>query len=213
MPIFENNRIRVDLTDEQSLAWNHDRAKILSHAMQILGNRSESQCLESDVYSEEEYITEGINAFVSDYIVEKFHDNCGEILMRMRENRRLAPGMIRGITAANAIANSKSREEIIDRGKKSIEFALKTEKSYRHRFDKNDWKIEIRGNMPEQIGMCRYKNFSFQGFEVIETTVKPHSTSAHIGLPKKWTGCRVAVVRLDEGLETINPVENIKGEI
>lgn len=205
MPIFENNRIRVMLTDEQATAWGNDRAKILSRAMQILGNRSEAQCMESDVYSDEEYITRGLSAFVSDYIVEKFPDNCGEILMRMRENRRLAPGMVRGITAANAIANSKPREEIIDRGKKSIEFDLKTEKPYRHRFDKNDWKIEIIGDMPEQIGMCRYKNFSFQGFEMIEATVKPHSTSAHVGLPKKWTGCRVAVVRLDEGSESTEP--------
>lgn len=46
------------------------------------------------------------------------------------------------------------------------------------------------------------KKFSLEGYELIEATVKPHSTSAHIGLPKKWTGCRVAVVRLDEGSET-----------
>jgi putative transposon-encoded protein len=205
MTIFENNRIRVEITDEQSAAWNHDRAKILSRAMQILGNRSESQCMESDVYTDEEYIAEGISAFVSDYLVEKFPDNCGEILMRMRENRRLAPGMVRGIAGANAFANSKPRDEIINRGKKSIEYDIATEKNYRHRFDKNDWKIEIIGDMPEQIGMCRYKNFSFQGVEMIEATVKPHSTSAHVGLPKKWTGCRVAVVRLDEGSESTEP--------
>ncbi len=44
-----------------------------------------------------------------------------------------------------------------------------------------------------------------EGFEMIEATVKPHSTSAHVGLPKKWTGCRVAVVRLDEGSESTEP--------
>jgi hypothetical protein len=43
------------------------------------------------------------------------------------------------------------------------------------------------------------KDFSFKGFEVLEKTVKPHATSAHVGLPKSWMGCRVAVVRLDEG--------------
>jgi len=42
------------------------------------------------------------------------------------------------------------------------------------------------------------KDFSFKGYEVIEKTVKPHATSAHVGLPISWTGCRVAVVRLDE---------------
>ena len=49
------------------------------------------------------------------------------------------------------------------------------------------------------------KEFSFRGCEVIDATVKPHSTSAHVGLPKKWTGCRVAVVRLDEGSDTTEP--------
>ncbi len=49
------------------------------------------------------------------------------------------------------------------------------------------------------------KSFSFQGIEMIEATVKPHSTSAHVGLPKKWTGCRVAVVRLDEGSKSTEP--------
>lgn len=45
--------------------------------------------------------------------------------------------------------------------------------------------------------MITKKKFSFEGVEVIECTVKPHSTSAHVGLPKKWIGCRVAVVRLE----------------
>lgn len=49
------------------------------------------------------------------------------------------------------------------------------------------------------------KNFSFKGYEVLEKTVKPHSTSAHVGLPKKWTGSRVAVVRLDAGSESTEP--------
>jgi hypothetical protein len=49
------------------------------------------------------------------------------------------------------------------------------------------------------------KDFSFKGYEVLEKTVKPHSTSAHVGLPISWTGCRVAVVRLDEGSDTTEP--------
>ncbi|MGP8322465.1 MAG: DUF2080 family transposase-associated protein [Methanosarcinaceae archaeon] len=30
---------------------------------------------------------------------------------------------------------------------------------------------------------------------MIERTVKPHSTSAHVGLPKSWIGSRVAIVK------------------
>jgi putative transposon-encoded protein len=53
------------------------------------------------------------------------------------------------------------------------------------------------------------KEISFIRYEVIERTVKPHSTSAHIGVPKSWTGCRVAVVRLDEIHQQSNTVEAI----
>lgn len=49
------------------------------------------------------------------------------------------------------------------------------------------------------------KDFSFKGYEVLEKTVKPHSTSAHVGLPVSWTGCRVAVVRLDEESKPTEP--------
>lgn len=41
------------------------------------------------------------------------------------------------------------------------------------------------------------KDFSFKGYEMLEKTVKPHATSAHVGVPKDWIGCRVAIVRLD----------------
>jgi len=41
------------------------------------------------------------------------------------------------------------------------------------------------------------KIVSFEGVEVIERTVKPHSTSAHVGVPISWIGCRVAIVKLD----------------
>ena len=45
-------------------------------------------------------------------------------------------------------------------------------------------------------------DFSLKGFELLEKTVKPHSTSAHIGMPISWIGCRVAVVRLDDNNTT-----------
>jgi putative transposon-encoded protein len=47
--------------------------------------------------------------------------------------------------------------------------------------------------------------FTLHGYEVLEKTVKPHATSAHVGLPKNWIGCRVAVIRLDEGRNPPNP--------
>jgi len=52
------------------------------------------------------------------------------------------------------------------------------------------------------------REFSLHGYEVLEKTVKPHATSAHVGLPISWTGCRVAVVRLDEQRFYLIPLRN-----
>lgn len=197
MKIFENKRIRVKLTDEQAGKFDNDRAKILSHAMVILGNQSELNHLNQDTYTDDEYIEAGLNAFFYDQLVESHPDNVGEIIYRLENNHRIPQRWAISISGAQAHAAAHERDEIIERGKQAIEFDQKIEKNYRGRFSKSDWNIEIIGDMPEQIGMCRYKNFSFQGIEVIDATVKPHSTSAHVGLPRSWIGSRVSIVRLD----------------
>lgn len=197
MRTFENKRIRVELTDEQAAKFDNDRAKILSHAMVILGNQSESKQLDKDEYTDDEYYENGTHAFFFDHLADQHPDNVGEIIYRLENNHRIPRRWAMSISGAQAHASSHTRDEIIERGKKAIEFDQKLEKKYRNRFNDSDWNIEIIGDMPEQIGMCRYKHFSFQGTEVIDAVVKPHSTSAHIGVPKSWIGSNVSVVRLD----------------
>ena len=199
MVVFENKRIRVELTDEQAAKFDNDRGKILSHAMRILGNQSEAQNVDSDIFTEDEYFEQGIQSYFYDDLVKKHPDHIGEIIYRINNRHRIPQRWAMSISGAKTYASAQPRDEIINRGKQAIEAELILESKYRHRFDNSDWKIEIIGDMPEQIGMCRFKNFSFQGIEVIEATVKPHSTSAHVGVPKSWTGSRVAIVRLDEG--------------
>ena len=48
------------------------------------------------------------------------------------------------------------------------------------------------------------KHFSFDGYESIDRIVKPHATSAHVGVPKDWIGCRVAIVLLEDKCQIIN---------
>jgi len=197
--IYENKRIRVELTDEQAAKFDNDRGKILSRAMQILGNQSEAQQMDSDPVTENECFDEGLKSYLYDYLTEKHPDNVGEIIYRLTNGHRIPKRWAMSISGGKAKATSQQRDDIIKRGKQAIESELILEKTYRHRFDNSDWNIEIIGDMPEQIGMCRFKNFSFSGIEIIEATVKPHSTSAHVGVPKSWISCRVAIVRLDEG--------------
>lgn len=200
MPIFENKRIKVELTDEQAAKFDNDRALILSHAMKIIGNQSESQLMDQDTYTDEEYFNEGVHAYFFDRLAEEHPENVGEIIYRLENNHRISQRWSMSISGAHAHASSHTRDEIIDRGRQAIKYNQAIEKKYRSRFDKSDWNIKIIGDMPEQIGMCRFKNFSFRGIEIIEATVKPHSTSAHVGVPKSWIGSEVAIVRLSNGL-------------
>ena len=200
MKIFENKRIRVELTDEQAAKFDNDRALILSHAMKILGNQSESQLIDQDTYTDEEYFNEGVHAYFFDWLAEENPENVGEIIYRLENNHRIPRRWSMSISGAHAHASSHTQDEIIERGRQAIKSDLAIEKKYRSRFDTSDWNIEIIGDMPEQIGTCRFKNFSFQGIEVIEATVKPHSTSAHVGVPKSWIGSKVAIVKLSKGI-------------
>lgn len=201
MPVFENKRIRVELTDEQAAKFDNDRGKILSQAMRILGNQSEAQQLDADIYTADECFEEGLQSYFYDYLAKQHPDNVGEIIHRLNNKHRIPQRWAMSISGAKAHASAQPRDEILKRGKQAIEAEQTLEKKYRHRFDDSDWKIEIIGDMPDQIGMCRFKNFSFRGIEVIDATVKPHSTSAHVGVPKSWTGSLVAIVRLSEGLD------------
>jgi len=200
MKIFENKRIRVELTEEQSARFDNDRAKILSQAMKILGNQSEAHQLEGDIFTDDECFEEGLQSYFYDVLSKHHPDDIGEIIYRLNNGHRIPQRWNMSISGAKQQASAQPRDEIIKRGRQAIKADQILEKKYRHRFDDSDWKIEIIGDMPEQIGMCRFKYFSFEGIEVIEATVKPHSTSAHVGVPKSWIGSDVAIVRLSKGL-------------
>ena len=44
-----------------------------------------------------------------------------------------------------------------------------------------------------------HTSFITDGYEQMEKTVKPFGdNSAHVGIPKGWIGCKVAITRLEE---------------
>lgn len=160
MKIYENTRIRVTLTEEQSQRFNHSRGEILSHAMAVLGNRSERAILETETISNEDVEQETIEELTYQYLSEHCRYNLNNVLMRMYGGYRMSEGMQADVSAAKMYARSAliNNPKLIEIGKKSLQLRANEEKRYRQSRANSNWKIEIIGEMPKQIGMCRYGN-------------------------------------------------------
>ena len=70
---------------------------------------------------------------------------------------------------------------------------------------------EARNDSNEIMILCeacrlkRKKSFRFIGVEAIESNPRVSGNGAVVYVPRKWMGCHVVVVRLDEGSETTEP--------
>lgn len=159
MKIYENARIRVTLTDEQSAVWNDRRDRILSQAMSILGNRAEIKILETETISDEEAIATAIEELAYQHLTEHCRYNISETLMRMKGGHMMSEGMAADVAAARAYARNELRNDptLIEAGRAALLLRTMTEKNYRQSKGHSDWQIEITGDMPEQIGLCRYR--------------------------------------------------------
>ncbi len=159
MKIYENARIRVTLTDEQSARFNDRRDLILSHAMRVLGHRSELSILATETVSDDEARTETMEILTYQYLSEHCRYNLGETLMRMNGGHRMSCGMSADVDAAHAQARNELIENpaLIELGRKSLADKLNLDRKYSGRIASSEWQIEIIGDMPKQIGMCRYQ--------------------------------------------------------
>ena len=84
----------------------------------------------------------------------------------------------------------KMREKRKSTKNVALECSLKIER------DPDNW--EKYWNEYLKISANPIRSFTFDGFEFVEKNAKPFGdNSAHVGVPKHWSGCRVAVVRLD----------------
>lgn len=159
MKTYENARIRVTLTDEQSAKWNDRRDLILSHAMSVLGNRSEAAILETETVSDDEANESAIEELTYQYLSEHCRYNLAETLMRMNGGHRMSEGMSADVSAARTYARNEllNNPDFIELGRKSLMMRADDEKQYRRARGNSEWQIEIIGLMPKQIGMCRYQ--------------------------------------------------------
>lgn len=160
MKIYENDRIRVKVTDEQSAAFDDNRALILSHAMRILGNRSEVALLEREEPTESEIVNEAFDIIFHEHLQQHCHYEYMSVVSRMNMGARMSDGMKRDIENARTYASSeieRNPEPYIEQARQLLDQEKQLELRYRHRFADQDWDIEIIGDMPDQIGLCRYQ--------------------------------------------------------
>ena len=163
MQTFENGRIRVTLTDEQFDSFGGGRATILSHAMMVLGNRCEAALLDSE--NEQPTGAEIIKTALDDIMIEYLSEHCrynvNETIMRYITARIMPQGMRREIESAIAYAQNELCENpkhtALSAARESLIRRIEDEKTYRKSRARCNWKIEIIGPMPEQIGMCRFQ--------------------------------------------------------
>ena len=157
--LYENARISVKLTDEQSANFDNSREKILSHAMKVLGNQSEYNILSSETSTADEVEEAATKTLMYDYLSEHHSHDLTETIMRLNGGYRMSRGMSADVEAARMFAKNElinNREHAMKVGVKSIQCDHSVEMKYRNRYSGNDWNITIIGEMPEQIGMCRY---------------------------------------------------------
>lgn len=157
MKIYENSKIRVTLTNDQSAKFDDCRDLILSHAMSILGNRAKAAILETETVSDAEANEAAIEELTYQYLSEHCHYDLGETLMRLNGRHRMSEGMAADVEAARAYACNEllNNPDLVELGRKSLELRAEDEKQYRRARGDSEWQIEIIGSMPEQIGMCR----------------------------------------------------------
>lgn len=157
--IYENARIKVTLTDEQSETWDNSREKILSHAMSVLGNQSECKLMRNEVDTVDEIECAGLDALTYNYLSEHHRYNLTETIMRMNGGHRMSMGMSADVESARLYAQNElltNREDVLRIGAESLKHTQSTELKYREQRAKTEWDIAVIGEMPEQIGMCRY---------------------------------------------------------
>jgi len=71
----------------------------------------------------------------------------------------MSEGMIADVNAAKVYARTelKNNPHLLSIGREILEKRAGDEKEYRQNKAKSEWQIEIIGDMPAQIGMCRYQ--------------------------------------------------------
>lgn len=163
----ENHTLRVTLPSDEFEKIG--RYGVFNDAMRMLGNRSEAAILKNEPVDDDEVFLLARSSLVTEWIVENGRYNTNETLMRMDGGYRMSIGMQRDVDRARAYAdkimNTDGDPQAIDaliNARAILERERAIELKYRNAISTwcHGWNIEIIGEMPEQIGMCRYREVS-----------------------------------------------------
>ena len=151
-----NKRLEVTLPKETFEQLGRER--VFTVAMLTLGNQSELKLLRKETSYEDYLLKTAAEAAFADALLQNCRHDFLETIRRYHGNHRLSIGQQADIDLALSeaeknIADPEKRQRYIDIAKGSAE----TELNYRTKMSKNDWHIQIIGNMPEQIGTCRFQ--------------------------------------------------------
>lgn len=181
MQTFGNNRIRVTVSDGTVNGYR-DRAEyisriqgsqapdqilrglILSDAMLILGNASELKILEAlggaDAIRDMDVENTALEILIYEHLAEHGRYNLPETLMRMRGGHRMSEGMEADVYSAKLYAVrelANNPKPAMERAEKTLKYLKQCELNYRRaKSNRDGFKIEIIGPMPEHIGLCRF---------------------------------------------------------
>ena len=156
----QNARIRVTLPADEFN--NIGKCETLNWAMRVLGNRVESGLMETETLNNDNENNRAVfDFFVHKYLMEHGRYRIEQIWLRYVGGHRMSDGMAADISAAQSYAltmiNTPAAKEILtDIEKFNIHMHL-SEIQHRRLIGDCDWKIEIIGEMPNQIGLCRYE--------------------------------------------------------
>lgn len=152
-----NSRIRVTLPESNFRSREH----VFTGAMRVLGHRSELNIPVLEP-TDDEVRALAIENLTMKYLSENCRYNLYETLMRMIGGHIVPGGMQADIAAAIACAQLELNENPaphIQEAKQQIHEQMRRDREYHERIASCciNWKIEIIGPMPTQIGTCEYR--------------------------------------------------------
>jgi hypothetical protein len=152
-----NDRLRVTLPVSEF----RGRQDVFAAAMRVLAHRLELQ-IPTPEPTEAEIQEYAIENLTHEYLVEHCRYNVGETIMRMMGGHRMSEGMAADVEAARSAARRELRENPehhMNEARQQIQNNLDSDYQYHTSIARccQNWKIEIIGPMPTQIGMCRFQ--------------------------------------------------------
>jgi hypothetical protein len=152
-----NDRITVTLPESEFKGRQHT----FTTSMRVLGHRSELRIPTPEPTTDEIYAV-AFEFLAYEYLVENCRYNLAETIMRLNGGHRMSEGMQSDVSAAQSLARVELRENpapYMAEAKRILHQKIEMDRQYHAMISGwcQNWKIEVTGTMPTQIGLCDYR--------------------------------------------------------